>query len=102
LDLRDRGKASDEIQGEHIRSNRALYARWRALASLFSSCGLWPPLFQRCGEKGGTAHCDYSELEVCFETDYAKGMAPPLLRTPFAKLKCASKTCLALAAFKRL
>jgi hypothetical protein len=55
---------------------------------------LWPPLFQRCGEKGGTAHCDYSELEVCFETDYAKGMAPPLQRTPFAKLKCELKFCL--------
>jgi hypothetical protein len=39
-----------------------------------------------CGEKGGTAHCDYTELAMCFEKDYTKGMPSHLLR-PATQLK---------------
>ena len=40
----------------------------------------------RCGLKGGAAHCDYAEIEACFDTNYVKDMPKHLLR-PFNQLK---------------
>ena len=40
-----------------------------------------------CGLGGGAAHCDFSELEICFGVDYTRRIAPDLKGPPLEMIR---------------